>query len=71
MQNSCNGTRVSDNYEIEGSVTAGEIFAEAWERDVTVRLNRSQFLRAPPLRGGGVLQVKCQMQHLGLVCYWA
>ena len=29
---------MSDGYEIGGSVTAGEIFAGTWKRDVTVRL---------------------------------
>jgi len=46
---------VSGGYEISRSVTAGEIFAGTWERDVTVRLNMSQLLRAPPPpRGEGV-----------------
>jgi len=44
MQSRYNGTHVPDGYEIEGSVTAGEIFAGAWKRDVTVRLNMSQLL---------------------------
>jgi len=53
MHSRCNGTRVSGSYEIEGTVTAGEIFAGTWERDVTTRLNWSQLLRAFP-RGEGV-----------------
>ena len=53
MQSRCNGTRVSGGYEIRRSVTASEIFARTWKRDVTVRLNMSQLLRALP-RGEGV-----------------
>ena len=71
MQSRCNGTRGSGGYEIGGSVTTSEIFVGTWERDVTVRLNRSQLLRAPSSRRRGVLRVNSQMQHLGLVCYWA
>jgi len=44
MQSCCNGTRGSGVTKSGGSVTAGEIFAGTWERDVTVRLNRSQLL---------------------------
>ena len=64
---------MSGGYEISRSVTAGEIFAGTWERDVTVRLNMSQLLRAPPppSRRRGVLRVIFQMLHLGLVFYWA
>lgn len=46
MQSRCNGTHVSDGYEIVGSVTAGEIFAGMWERDVKVHLNWSLFIWA-------------------------
>jgi len=74
MQSRCNGTRVSDGFEIRRSATTGEIFAGTWEIDITVRLNMSQLLHAPPppppSRKGSVLRVSCQMQHLGLICYW-
>jgi len=70
MQSRYDGTRVSGGYEIRKSVTASEIFAGTEERGVTVRLNMSQLLRAPPSQRGGVLRVNCQMQHLGLICYW-
>jgi len=53
MQSRCNGTHVSGGYEIMRSVTAGEIFAGTWERDVIVRLNMSQLLRASASRRGG------------------
>jgi len=69
MKSRYNGRRVSGGYEILESVTASEIFAEMWERDVTVRLNMSQLLQAPPLAEKGALPVNCQMQQLGLVCY--
>ena len=71
MQSRCNSTHISDGYEIGRSVTASEIFVGTWERDVTVRLNKSQLLRAPPSWRRGVLRVNCQMQHLSLICYWA
>ena len=48
MQSRCNGTRGSSGYKIGESVTASEIFAGTWERDVTDRFYRSQFLQAPP-----------------------
>jgi len=67
MQSRCNGTRGSGGYEIVGSVTASEIYVGTWERDITVRLNRHQFLRAPPSRRRCVLRVNSQMQHLSLV----
>lgn len=46
MQSHSNDTRVSNGYEIGGSVTDGEIFAGTWERDVTIRLNWSWLLSA-------------------------
>jgi len=59
-------------YKFVGSVTVEERFAGAMMMIVTVRLNMTPLLQAPPpSRGGGVLQVMLPNAEFGLCLYWA
>jgi len=62
---------VLSGYEFVGSVTAKERFAGAIMVTITVRLNMSPFLRAPPSWVGGMLRVMLPHEDFGLCLYWA
>jgi len=54
MQSRCNGTRVSDGYEIVRSVTTGEIFARTWEKRRYCSFEQISVALGTPLVGEGV-----------------